>query len=80
MKGVFTVKRCWRKIGWTARLVLVFLSGVMSGLLLVYGMETWAQRDGLPGGEALILPLIILLRYLGWQLGAMWREAREQFR
>lgn len=79
MKGVFTVKRCWRKIGWTARLVLVFLSGVMSGLLLVYGMETWAQRDGLPSGEALILPLIILLIYLGWQLGAMWREAREQF-
>ena len=79
MKGVFTVKRCWRKIGWTARLVLVFLSGVMSGLLLVYGMEPWAQRDGLPGGEALILPLIILLIYLGWQLGAMWREAREQF-
>lgn len=79
MKGVFTVKRCWRKIGWTARLVLVFLSGVMSGLLLVYGMETWAQRDGLPGSEALILPLIILLIYLGWQLGAMWREAREQF-
>ena len=79
LKGVFTVKRCWRKIGWTARLVLVFLSGVMSGLLLVYGMETWAQRDGLPGGEALILPLIILLIYLGWQLGAMWREAREQF-
>ena len=79
MKGVFTVKRCWRKIGWTARLVLVFLSGVMSGLLLAYGMEAWAQRDGLPGGEALILPLIILLIYLGWQLGAMWREAREQF-
>ena len=79
MKGVFTVKRCWRKIGWTARLVLVFLSGVMSGLLLVYGMETWAQRDGLPGGEALILPGVLLLIYLGWQLGAMWREAREQF-
>lgn len=53
---------------------------VMSGLLLVYGMETWAQRDGLPGGEVLILPLIILLIYLGWQLGAMWREVREQLR
>ena len=73
------MKRCWRKIRQTVRLVLVFLSGVMSGLLLVYGMETWAQRDGLPGGEVLILPLIILLIYLGWQLGAMWREAREQF-
>lgn len=80
MEGVFMVKRCWRKIRQTMRLVLVFLGGVMSGLLLVYGMETWAQRDGLPGGEALILPLIILLIYLGWQLGAMWREVREQLR
>lgn len=79
MKGAFMMKRCWRKIRQTVRLILVFLGGVMSGLLLVYGMETWAQRDGLPGGEALILPLIILLIYLGWQLGAMWREAREQF-
>lgn len=80
LKGVFTVKKCLRKIGRAARLILVFLSGVMSGLLLVYGMETWAQRDGLPGGEALILPLIILLIYLGWQLGAMWREVQERFR
>lgn len=61
-----------------ARLLLVFGGGLVSGLLLVYGMDTWAQRDGLPGGEALILPLIFLLIYLGWQLGAMWREVREQ--
>ena len=74
------MKRCWRKIRQTVRLVLVFLSGVMSGLLLVYGMEPWPQGDGLPGGEVLILPLIILLIYLGWQLGAMWREVREQLR
>ena len=80
MKGAFMMKRCWRKIRQTVRLILVFLGGVMSELLLVYGMETWAQRDGLPGGEALILPLIILLIYLGWQLGAMWREVREQLR
>lgn len=51
------------------RLLLVFAGGILSGLLLVYGMETWAQRDGLPGGEVLILPLIVLLIYLGWQLG-----------
>ena len=79
MKGVFTVKKCLIKIGQTVRLVLAYVGGAMSGLLWAYGMEAWAQRDGLPGGEALILPLIILLIYLGWQLGAMWREAREQF-
>ena len=48
--------------------------GLVSGLLLAYGAETWKQRDGLPGGEALILPLIILLVYLGWQAGSMWHE------
>ena len=46
----------------------------MSGLLLAYGMETWVQRDDLPGGEALILPLIVLLICLGWQLGGIWHE------
>lgn len=80
MKGVFTVKKCWRRIGQAAQLLLVFLSGIMSELLLAYGMETWAQRDGLPGGEALLLPTIVLLIYLGWQLGAMWREVQERFR
>lgn len=74
------MKKCWRRIGQAVRLVLVFLGGVMSGLLLVYGMETWAQRDGLPGGETLLLPMIVLLIYLGWQLGAMWREIRDRFR
>lgn len=68
-----------KKIRKIIQLLLVFIGGMVSGWLLTYGMETWAQRDGLPGGEALILPLIILLIYLGWQLGAMWREAREQF-
>lgn len=74
------MKKCWRGIGQAVRLVLVFLGGVMSGLLLVYGMEAWAQRDGLPGGETLLLPMIVLLIYLGWQLGAMWREIRDRFR
>lgn len=68
-----------KKIRKIIQLLLVFIGGMVSGWLLTYGMETWAQRDGPPGGEALILPLIILLIYLGWQLGAMWREAREQF-
>lgn len=56
------------------RLLLVFAGGILNGLLLAYGMETWAQRDSLPGGEALILPLIVLLIYLGWQLGGIWHE------
>ena len=44
------------------------------------GLRDGNLGAGLPGGEALILPLIILLIYLGWQLGAMWREVQERFR
>lgn len=55
-------------------MLLAFAGGILSGLLLAYGMETWVRRDGLPGGEALILPLIVLLIYLGWQLGRVWCE------
>ncbi|MEY8232853.1 hypothetical protein AALA82_14685 [Oscillospiraceae bacterium 50-16] len=79
MKGDFTVKKCWRKIGQAVQMLLVFGGGAVSGLLLAYGVEVWTQRDGLPGGEILILPLIILLIYLGWQLGAIWREVRDRF-
>lgn len=68
-----------RKIHKILQLPLVFIGGLVSGLLLAHGLETWAQRDGLPGGEALILPLIILLVYLGWQMSEMWREVRERF-
>lgn len=72
------MKKWWRRIGQGVRLLLVFAGGLMSGLLLAYGQAAWAQRDGLPGGEALILPLIVLLIYLGWQLDEMWREVQER--
>ena len=68
------MRKLWRKIGQAVQLFLVFGGGVVSGLFLAYGAKAWTQRDGLPGGEVLILPLIILLVYLGWQLGAVWRE------
>lgn len=73
------MKKCWRKIGQAVQLLLAFGGGAVSGLLIAYGAKEWAQRDGLPGGEALILPLIILLICLGWQLGAIWREVRDRF-
>lgn len=63
-----------KKICKIVQLPLAFVGGLVSGLLLVHGLETWAQRDGLPGGEVLILPLIFLLIYLGWQMSEMWRE------
>ena len=59
------------------KMILGFVAGIVSGLMLAVGMTVWANRPGLPGGEALILPLIGLLICFGIQLGAMDRDLRE---
>ena len=59
------------------KMALSFAAGIVSGLMLAVGMTVWATRPGLPGGEALIVPLIILLIYFGAQLGTMGRDFRE---
>ncbi len=69
-----------KRLNKLAHLVSGFAAGLLSGAFIRLGFEITNGRPAAIGGEALILPLIILLIYLGWQLGAMWREAREQFR
>ena len=59
------------------KMLLGFVSGIVSGLMLAVGMTVWATRPGLPGGEALILPLIILLICFGVQLGVIGKDIRE---
>lgn len=59
-------------------LVLGFAAGLLSGAFIRLGFEIINGRPSAIGGEALILPLIILLICFGWQLGAIWREVREQ--
>lgn len=63
-----------------AHLVLGFAAGLLSGAFIRLGFEIIDSRPAAIGGETLILPLIILLIYLGWQLGVMWREVQERFR
>ena len=69
-----------RKIKVKVKMALSFAAGIVSGLMLAVGMTVWATTPGLPGGEALILPLIILLIYFGAQLGTMDRDFREYCR
>ena len=59
--------------GFKIKMLLGFAAGIVSGLMLAVGMTVWANRPGLPGGEALLLPLI----GLGIQLGVMDRDIRE---
>ena len=59
------------------KMALSFAAGIVSGLMLAVGMTVWATQPGLPGGEALILPLIILLICFGVQLGVMGRDIQE---
>lgn len=44
------------------------------------GWNTFQSRTGTPGGEVLILPLIILLFYAGWTARKEWAEFSRAFR
>lgn len=51
------------------KIAIVFLTGSLSGGILSEGVHVFTQRSGSIGGEALILPLIILLLICGYNLG-----------
>ena len=68
------------KLKLTFKLAFAFLTGILSGQLLTYGIIVWAGRPGLPGGEALILPLFGLLVWFGYQFGRESRILRRDFR
>lgn len=53
------------------RLWLTFAAGGMAGLMLAVCMGIHTGRPGTVGGEALIIPLMVLLIYVGWQAGQL---------
>ncbi len=50
-------------------LVLAALAGLVSGMYIRLGFEIVKGRPFSPGGEALFLPLVGLLLYLGYNIG-----------
>ena len=50
-------------------LVLGALAGLLSGMYIRLGFEIVKGRPFSPGGEALFLPLVALLLYLGYSIG-----------
>ncbi len=50
-------------------LVLAAFAGLVSGMYIRLGFEIVKGRPFSPGGEALVLPLVALLLYLGYSIG-----------
>lgn len=60
------------------RLWLTFAAGGVAGLMLAVCMGIHTGRPGTVGGEVLIVPLMVLLIYVGWQAGQLEAAARPQ--
>lgn len=71
--------------------VVTFAAGAVAGLMLAACLTVQGSRPGVFGGEALILPLMALLLYVGYEAGrlstlaqaehlrAALREAAEEY-
>ena len=60
--------------------VVVFLAGVVAGLMLAACLTGQGSRPGVFGGEALILPLMALLLYVGYEAGRLSTLAQAEQR
>lgn len=60
-----------------SKLVLGFSAGLLSGSFIRLGFEIIGGRPASVGGEALILPLIIILLYFGYSLGKETKVKRN---
>ena len=59
-------------------LVLGFFAGIVSGAFIRLGFEILGNRPVSVGGEALILPLIVLLFCFGFAMGRMVQAGAEE--
>jgi hypothetical protein len=65
-------------------------TGIRIGVLVLTAMttveiarqawETYQSRTGAPGGEILVLPMMILLFYTGWTARGEWIDFKRAFR
>lgn len=56
------------------RLTLGVITGLLGGVMLMYGVITIMGRRGMFGGEVLILPTLILCFILGREFGRITRK------
>ena len=60
--------------------VATFAAGAVAGLLLAACLTVQGSRPGVFGGEALILPLLALLLYVGYEAGRLAALAQAEQR
>ena len=60
--------------------VVTFAAGAVAGLMLAACLTVQGSRPGVFGGEALILPLIGLLLYVGYETGSLTALAQAERR
>ena len=56
--------------------LLGFVAGLLSGMMIIQGVIVFAGRDHAPVGEVLIIPLILILLWFGWDLGKTYNANR----
>ena len=64
----------------TMKTVVVFLAGAAAGLMLAACLPVQSSRPDVIGGEALILPLMALLLYVGYEAGRLAALAQAEQR
>ena len=64
----------------TMKTVVVFLAGAAAGLMLAACLTVQGSHPGVFGGEALILPLMGLLLYVGYEAGRLAALAQAEQR
>lgn len=65
-----------KKLTTAAKLAIVFVAGTVSGIFIRLGVSVAGIAPRSPGGEVLILPLIILLIVVGYWAGAEFTRER----
>lgn len=50
------------------KLIISYVTGVLSGMFIFMGIVTFMNREGTVGGEIFILPLMAMLVLLGYWL------------
>lgn len=55
-----------------ARTLIGYIAGILSGMMIFQGLVVLLGRDGTFGGEILIIPLIVILFFFGWDMGKQY--------
>lgn len=63
------------------KMLISYITGVMSGMFIFMGIAIFMGRDGTVGGEVLILPLFVMLIAIGYwfkQERMEWKYYKEK--